>query len=201
MKNRIGLIVFLLLASVQLFSFEMGLSGGISKFSYIEISENKKEDLYEIDSFLVGITMNQRVSIIEFYSSVLAQLPYKVSLTDLYGTSPKNYLEGQFYYGLNFQAGVLFPIIESFVIFKAGAVFNLDYFYFKDESINVGNETVFSVLGNGIILDLSYPVNDHFSFGINSSYNINYLPLYSRGGEFKWSSNLKFGAYISYVIF
>lgn len=181
-------------------ALEVSLCGGMSKFTYVEISENLKEDMYEIDSFLVGAGVNQKISIFEMFTTVKAQLPYNVAFKDLYGTDSKNYLEGQFYYGLNLQAGVMYPIIDNKFRVKAGVLFNYDFFYFKDEAINIGTETVFSVLGNGIKLDLSYNLNNKYTFGANGSFDLNYLPLHKRGDEFKWSTNLAFGLYFGYII-
>ncbi len=201
MINRIILVFFVSTIFYTVSALEVSLSAGMSKFTYVEISENLKEDMYEVDSFLAGVGVNQKIGIFEMFTTLKAQLPYNATFKDLYGTDSTNYLVGHFYYGLNVQAGLMYPIIDNKFRVKAGVLFNYDFFYFKDEAINIGTETIFSVLGNGIKLDLSYNLNNKYTFGATGSYDLNYLPLHKRGYEFKWSTNLTFGLYFGYIIY
>lgn len=197
MRSRILILLsFVFISSMG--AKEIAVEAGISRFKYLEVSENLKEDLYKINSGIVGLRYKDRISVVDLVVSLNAQLPYEVFLEDLYGEDSRNYLEGTSYFGLNFQAGALYPVVESKVHVSAGLLFNFDHFYFKDTYNDPNGEYVFSVFGNAIEIDLSYPINYGYKVGVTSSFAGNYLMLHERGDEFKWSYNMIFGAYVSY---
>ncbi len=196
MKSRFYFVILLFSLIYTLGSLELGVSGGFSSFRYLEVSKNLKEDLYTINSRYIGLRAKKRLYGLYFIGDLSLQMPYEVYLEDLYGKDSTNYLEGMFYYGINTQIGVLYPIVESRVNLSVGLLFNMDHFYFKDLEINPGDEFYFSSLGNGVQIDFNIPISK-VRIGILSSFSVNYIPLHRRGDEYKWSNNFRVGPYFS----
>lgn len=196
MRSRFYFYIFLLVM-FKLNSLEIGLVGGFSTFRYLEVSENLKEDLYTINSGYIGLRGEK--SILDNFmliANTTLQMPHEVYLEDLYGKDSNNYLDGMFYYGLNNQVGISYQLIKSRVELSLGVLFNMDFFYFKDLEEDSGKQYYFSSLGNGVEVDFSIPISN-INIGILSSFNINYIPLHSRGDEFKWANNFRIGPYFS----
>lgn len=200
MRNKVYLIILFFISIKGLFSIDLSVHGGYSTFNYTEISENLKEDRYTINSAFVGAKVKKSLSKVEILAGASFHRPYEILFKDLYGDDPANYLMGMYFYGLNCQVGALYPVLNRRVKFSVGALFNFDFFYFRDQQNNIGAEYYYSVLGNGLVLDLSYNVNKWLLIGLNSSFNINYLPIHQRGEEFKWSNNFIIGPYLSLVL-
>lgn len=197
MRSRFFILLSFIFVS-SLGAREIAVEAGISRFKYLEVSENLKEDLYKINSALVGFRYKEKGSVGDVVGSINLQMPYEVFIEDLYGEDSRNYLEGTTYYGLNIQLGTLYPIIEKKINLSAGLLFNYDYFYFKDNYNNVGKEFRFSVLGYAVEIDIDYPINEKFKVGLTNAFIVNCAMLHRRGEEFKWSYNMSLGTYVSY---
>ncbi len=198
--KRFYIFTVLLLVSSYIYSLEIGLESGASFFSYAEVSENNKDDLYQINSGLIGVVASQDISFVDVLLSVKAQLPYELTFTDAFGTDDFNYLEGLYYYGLNSQLGVSYPIINNKMNLSVGLLFNHDYFYFEDQSKTSDNVYVFSVIGNAIRLNFAAPITSKLEVGINGAGAVNYLPVGDRAGQLKWSYNILVNAFLMYKI-
>lgn len=184
-------IILCLLITIpfSLFSLDLSARVGVSNFTYSEVSYNK-DNIYDINCLIVGPVVHFDIGKFKIFNFLGYQLPYKITFKDALGEDPTNYIEGKFFYGFNNSLGVLYPFeIYRFTI-SPGTYLNFDYIYLKDQNSN--DEFIYSVLGNGLSLDLDFAFSDTFKIGGVAAMAYNYLPLNNTGNEFKYSYNYYF---------
>lgn len=189
-KKNLVLTYFLLLLSSLLFSFDIGLEAGTSSFNYLELGINNKEDLYNISSSLIGITVRNSFSNFDSKISLKTQVPYNLKFKDALGSDDFNYLETLIYFGGNLQLTLLYPLTSNIYW---GPLINYDFFYFEDYVIGRDDIYIYSILGAGVNLEYLYKFNKYLSFNVSGSFSYNFLALGSRVGDLKWSNNLNIG--------
>lgn len=194
MKNLLLLTVisiFVLPAS----ALSLGFDIGHTSFRYAEVGDNSKDDLYSLNSILLGVNVGTSINRLNLKGSVSAQLPYDFTFSDAFGTDEANYLEYFYYYGLNTQLSLSYEVIHyNKISLFLGTFLNYDYFYFKDMVVSIGSEFEYSVLGLGPNLSVQVPLGTSLYLLINGSYVFDFLPLYSRGNDFLWSDNILISA-------
>lgn len=199
--SRFYLVLGVLYFSIfNIFSLDLGLTGGVANLTYAEVSEDNKDDLYEIKSVLYGIDFVKSISpSIDITGAIMAQVPYSLRFTDALGTDDYNYLMNLIFFGGNFRTGVLFPyrVHPRFVI-SPGFFLNYDLLYFKDAVIGENDSYIFSIFGTGLELNIKYRMTERFWLVARENAALNFLPLGNRPGKLKWSYNLMFTAGISY---
>lgn len=184
-SKKIILIITLMLIPVFAFTIDISTKIGGSTITYAEKGPYKKDNLYEIKSLLVGPAAYYRFKYVELYNYFAYQLPNEVSFKDALGEDPTNYIEGKFFYGFNNNLGALYPIELSVFTISPGLYFNFEYIYMKDEAS--GEEFIYSIMGNGVSLDLTLNLGKYFAIGASSGVSYNYLPLYDRGTDLIYS--------------
>lgn len=187
MKKIILCLMFVIPLSI--FSLDLSVRVGVSNFTYSEVSYNK-DNIYEINCLIAGPAVNFDLGKFKIYNFLGYQLPHKVTFKDALGEDPTNYIMGKFFYGFNNSLGVLYPFEVYRFTISPGTYINFDYIYLKDQQSD--DEFIYSVLGNGISLDLDFSLTETFKIGGVGAIAYNYLPLYDTGNEFKYSYNYYF---------
>lgn len=176
---------------ISIEAVDMGVATGISHFRYAEVGKNTKDDLYIMNSALIGLSVKNRMKIFDLKGSISAQLPYSFTLTDAFGTDEANYLEILFFWGINSNVSLGYRFLNNDKIKSGVGIFlNWDFFYFHDLPLDSGDEYIFSVLGSGFELSSTFSVKKFLDIEINAGYTFNFLPLHNRGTSFKWSDNI-----------
>ncbi|QEN04965.1 hypothetical protein EW093_09675 [Thiospirochaeta perfilievii] len=190
MGSRVVYLLILLLFTTSIFSIDLGLSGGFSRLSYVEVGINNKEDEYIFNSLLGGLEINSTLNSFIVNTSVSVQVPYDLQFNDALGRDEFNYLSGLFFFGGNVNLGLLYPfIINSTTDLQIGPVLSYDIIFLRDNVIGYSDEYLFSVLGSGLEFKFIKNLSDCLDLSINLDWVINFLPINSRSGEYKWSYN------------
>lgn len=179
-------IVALFFIPACLYSLDIAVIGGISNFTYSE-EKFRKDNIYDISCLIVGPAVYIDMGKYKIFNYLGYQLPNEVTFIDALGEDPTNYIENKFFYGFNNKLGIVYPFEFSKGAVSPGAFINFDYIYLKDQSSN--DEFIFSVLGNGVSLDLELYLTKKFSVGGVAAIAYNYLSLNDMGNEFKYSYN------------
>lgn len=186
MINR-NVIILTLVILIPAFAYTIDISTKIggSTITYAEVGPYKKDNLYEIKSLLVGPAVYYRYKKVDLYNYFAYQLPNEVLFEDALGEDPTNYIEGKFFYGFNNNLGVIYPIELNIFTISPGVYFNFEYIYMKDQAS--GEEFIYSIMGNGVSLDLTLSFGKYIAIGASGGFAYNYLPLYDRGNDLLYS--------------
>ncbi|MBN2618404.1 MAG: hypothetical protein JXR64_08875 [Spirochaetales bacterium] len=190
MKLKFAYLLMFFLVSIIITAVEIGLDSGFSSYRYAEKSVNNKDDLYTINSFVVGLDVSNYISDRIKVSFFLGpQIPLSLYFQDAFGVDRDNYLFDLIFFGGNSRLGCEYNLINyKNIEFNAGLFIGYDVFYFKDGTVLNGDEYWFSTIGSGTNLQLISHIKDHLSLELNIVGSLNYINLPVRNGSLLWSN-------------